>query len=379
MAAKEKKRKALSGRFAVFFTILLFVCTVIFLNNQFSSSSLRRISYWIFNGVRGDSTEIAVSFDENEYNRFSLLNGNLTVVSPERISVLKLSGASTLSEPVILRSPAVESSKSRFVAYDIGGLNFYIANNKSILFSDSAKAPILNANMNKSGDLILITDAEDCKTLLTVYDTEFRDIYKFHSSEKYVFDASLSPNGKSIAIAAYGTENGTFSTTLMLGKVNASEFYSSIPLGDSMPLKVFHHSDNKIVVVCDDRTLSFDNDGNLIYEVSHNNLPVKSFDFVYGNHLAVLLDNYQNGGSCKLLLIKSNGEYSSLDIDEDVYSMSCAGKYTCIQLADKCINYKEDLTINNEFDIPTSVAKCLVNSDAAVLSLGDNFGTLYIE
>ena len=379
MADKRQKRKALSGRFAVFFTILLFVCTIIFLNNQFSSSSLRRISYWIFNGVRGDATEVAMSFDANEYNRFTLLNGNLSIVSPEKISVYKLSGASTLSEPVILRFPAVENSKSRFIAYDLGGVNYYVANNKKVLFSELTDSPILNANMNKSGDFALITDAEDCKTSVTVFNSEFKPIYKFHSSEKYIFDTSVSPNGKFIAIASYGTEDGAFSTSLLLGKVTESSFYKTVSLGDSMPLKIFHHTDNKIAVICNDKTLLFDNDGNLLSEVPYNELPVKSFDYVYGKHIAILLDNYQNGGNTKLLAINPNGENFSVDIDEDVYSLSCAGKYTCIQLTDKCICYKDDLKPHNEFSIPASVTKCIVNADGAVLSLGDNFGTLYID
>lgn len=379
MSAKEKRSKRLSGRFAVFITILLFVCTVIFLNNRFSSGSLRRISYWIFNGVRGDATEASINFDANEYNRFTVLNGNLCVISPEELSAYKLSGSVTLSEPVLLRSPAVSSSDSRFIAYDLGGVNFYIANSKKLLYTGTTEAKILNVNMNKAGDFSIVTDAPDSKSLVTLYNSDFEAVYKFHSSEKYVFDAAVSPDGKSAAIITYGTTEGNFETSLALAKTNADGFYSTVTLGDSMPLKVSYHSDSRILVICNDRTLLYSTDGNLISEVSHNELPVKAFSESGGKLTSLLLDNYQNGGNTRLVLLKSNGESNTIDFSEDVYSLSSAGNYTAVQFSDKCTVYKNDLSVHCEFKIPASVTRCIANSDGSVLAVGDNFAMLYVE
>ncbi len=379
MSAKEKRNKRLSGRFAVFITVLLFVCTVIFLNNKFSSGSLRRISYWIFNGVRGDATEASISFDANEYNRFIVLNGNLCIISPEELSAYKLSGNATLSKPVLLRSPAVSSSNSRFVAYDLGGVNFYVANSKKLLYSGTTEDKILNVNMNKSGFFSIVTDAPDSKSLVTIYNSDFKAIYKFHSSEKYVFDTAVSPDGKSAAIITYGTTEGNFESTLALAKTNADGFYSTVPLGDSMPLKVSYYSDSKISVICNDRTLIYGTNGTLIAEISHNELPVKAFSQSAGKLTSILLDNYQNGGNTRLVLMKNNGENLSIDFPEDVYSISSAGIYTAVQFSDKCVVYKNDLTVHCEFKIPATVTRCIANSDGSVLAIGDNFAMLYVK
>lgn len=379
MSAKEKRGKRLSGRFAVFITVLLFVCTVIFLNNKFSSGSLRRISYWIFNGVRGDATEASISFDANEYNRFAVLNGNLCIISPEELSAYKLSGSAILSKPVLLRSPAVSSSNSRFIAYDLGGVNFYVANSKKLLYSGTTEDKILNVNMNKSGFFSIVTDAPDSKSLVTIYNPDFKSIYKFHSSEKYVFDAAVSPDGKSAAIITYGTTEGSFESTLALAKTNADGFYSTVSLGNSMPLKVSYHSDSKISVICNDRTLLYSTNGNLVAEISHNELPVKAFSQSGGKLTSVLLDNYQNGGNTRLILIKNNGESLSVDLPEDVYSLSSAGNYTAVQFSDKCIVYKNDLSVHCEFKIPATVTRCIANSDGSVLAVGDNFAMLYVK
>lgn len=380
MADKRKDKKRLSGRFAIFITILLFVCTIIFFNNRFSAGSLRRLSYWIFNGVRADATEVTVSFDADNFNRFNLISDNLCVVSPDNVTMYKLSGKSVFSSAVLLRNPAVSSSGSRFLAYDLGGLNFYVGNRKKILFSEESDSKIINANMNTSGHFSIITDTEDAKSLVTFYNANFKPFYKYYSSEKYIFDAAISPNAKIGAIALFGTENGAFHSTLSLCNTDAEGFYSEVSLGSSMPLRVSFHSDKKILVVCDDRTLLLGSDGSLISEVSYNDLPIKSYSESYKNHTAILLDNYENGGNTQVVFLKDDGTVPGrLDFDQDIYSISTAGSYTALQFSDKCAVYKNDLTLHSEFPITADISKCIVNADGSVISIGENFATLYVE
>lgn len=380
MAKKQGDKKGLSGRFAIFITLLLVVCTVVLLNNRFSSGSLRRVAYWIFNGVRADATEVTVSFDANNFNRFNLLSGNLCVVSPDEISVSKLSGKELFTSPVILRNPAISSSSSRFIAYDLGGLNFYVANKKGILFSDETESKIINANMNSQGAFSLITDSEDSKSLVTLYNSSFKPIYKFHSSDKYVFDAAISPNSKSAAILTYGTNNGEFESLFSLCKIDSDGFYAQATLGSSVPLSVSYHSDRKIFVTCDDRAILFGNDASVISEIPFDGLSMKAFDSEPGNHTAILLDNYENGGNTRVLFVGGDGTLTgSLDFDEDIYSISCAGDYTALQFSDKCAVYKKDMSLHCEFKTTADVSRCIANSDGSVICISNNFATLYVK
>lgn len=380
MSDKKKGKKRLSGRFAIFITILLFVCTILLFNNRWSAGSLRRLSYWIFNGVRADATEVTINFDADNFNRFDIISDNLCVVSPDNATVYKLSGKSVVSSPVLLRNPAVSSSNTRFLAYDLGGLNFYVGNRKKILYSDQLETRIINANMNASGNFSIVTDAEDAKNLVTFYNATFKPVYKFYSSEKYILDAAISPNAKTGAIVTYGTENGAFHSTLSLCHTNAEGFYSEVNLGNSVPLRVSFQSDKKILVICDDRTLLFDSNGNTLSETSYDGLPLKAYSTAYKNHTALLLDNYENGGNTRVLLIKNDGTTSgNHDFDEDIYSISSAGNYTALQFSDKCAVYKNDLTLHSEFPITADISKCIVKPDGSVLSIGENFATLYVK
>ena len=380
MAGKNKGNKRLSARFAIVITLLLVVCTMIFFNTSFTTGSLRRISYWIFKGVHADASEAFITFDANTFNRYDVISGNLCIVSPDNVSVHKLSGKTSYSSPVLLRNPAVTSSGSRFLAYDLGGLNFYVGNRKKILHSEETGNRIINANMNSSGYFSVVTDGDDAKSLVTFYNTSFKQIYKYHSLEKYIFDAAISPNAKSGAIVTYGTENGEFGSTLSLCRTNADGFYSSANLGSSMPLRVSYLSDRKILVVCDDRTVLFNDDASVICEVPYNALPLKAYSEAHNNHVALLLDNYENGGNCQVVFLKNNGTVTGrLDFNEDIYSISSAGNYTVLQFSDRCAVYKSDLTLVCEFPITADVSKCIVNSDGSVISIGENYATVYVD
>ena len=379
MPANKKKPKHLSGRFAVFITILLFVCTIIFLNTKFSSGSMRRIAYWIFNGVQGDAKESSISFDSNEFNQYTVLNGNLCVVAPEKISSYKLSGKQNISLPVLLRSPAVVSSKNYYIAYDLGGLNFYVVGNNKLLFSETCDSKILNINANKSGDFSVITDGTDCKSLVTFFNTEFIPYYKFHSSDNYVADAAISSNGKDAAIVTYGAKDGSFSSTLCLAHTNKDGFYEEIDLGDIVPFHITYLTDRKILLVSDKGTYMYDADGKLISNMSFDNLALKSFS-IGDKQVGILLDNYINGGNSKFILINKSGEKAKeLDFDTDIFSISCAGKYTSVQFSDKCVLLDNNGENYCEFLIPASITKCIVNKDGSVISVGENYATLFIK
>ena len=340
---------------------------------------MRRIAYWIFNGVQGDATESSIFFDSNEYNQYAVLNGNLCVIAPEKVSSYKLSGKQNISVPVLLRSPAVASSNPYYIAYDLGGMNFYVVSNNKLLFSETCDSKILNVNANKSGEFSVITDGTDCKSLVTFYNSEFLPYYKFHSSDSYVADAAISPNGKDAAIITYGAKDGSFSTTLCLAHTNENGFYTTVNLGDTVSFHVTYLSDRKILLIADKGTFLYNSDGTLASNVSFDGLSIKAFS-AGDKQSSILLDNYSNGGNCKLLLINKSGEKTvELDFETDVFSISSAGKYTSVQFSDKCVVYDANGEVYCEFLIPASVTKCIVNKDGSVISVGENYATLYVK
>lgn len=379
MSDKVKKRKRrFGGRLAIFLTLLVIVCIVLFLTNFLGFASLRRLSYRIFDGVSGDGTEETINFNENQSNAYAFLDGNLGVISPDTLSVYDLSGSPTFSSPVLLRTPALSTTGTELLAYDLGGLNYYVADEDEILLSKTTDSRILNANLNTSGGFTITTDSPDCKTLVTAFNSDHEVIYKFHSSQKYVFDAALSPDEDTIAIATYGTSDGFFETGFALCHTDKQSFFSETNLGTSMPLQISYISDNRISVICDDRALLFDSSGTLVSETSYNSKTLKTFSTA-SDHVAILLFDPHISDNIELIVLKEDGKVKSLTITEAVFSLSTAEGYTALLYDECCTVYNNDLTRHCEVATSSKTADCLVNDDGSVLLLSDNSATFYVK
>ncbi len=380
MAEKKRRKHRFSGRFAIFITILLFVCTVIFFNIILKGGSLTKLSYRLFGNISGNATEPTIFFDENEPNRHALIDGKLCVISPESLSSYKFSGTNIFSEPVLLRSPTLVHSKSRFIAYDLGGLNYYVGTSKKLLHSGQSSSKILNINLNESGDFAILTDDPNCKTLVTVYNKNFKTTFKFRSSEKYVFDAAVSPNGKSAAMLMYSAKNGAFETSLSLCKTNEIKFHTTVSLDSASPLKVSYLSNNKILVITDKGVSVYDDAGKLLSQTTFNGLPLKAYAGISEKNIVFLLDDYKSGGNSKILLLDEDGKFvAEHKFNTDIYSISSKGKYFSIQFSEKCSVYSGNMELCAEHAIPLSINRCIQNKNGAILAISNNSAAICIK
>jgi len=380
MSEEEKKRKPrFSRRITIFSILLALVCLIIFLTTFLGSASLRRLSYWIFDGVNGDGTEETIKFNENPSNLFAITDGNLSVIAPDLLSVYELAGSSSLSAPALLRRPALSASTSAFLAFDLGGLNYYLADEDEVLLSGTADSQIINANLNDSGAFTITTSSTDFKALVTAYDSDFKVIYKFHSSEKYVLDAAISPECEKIAIINYGSSNGVFETTLSLCHTNETSFFATIPLGSSIPLNISFITDDKICIICNDRLLLFNDNGKLITEINYENSTLQTYSTAYDDHTSILLSNDRSPEKKKLIVMGINGKKKELDITGEIYSLSAAGEYTALLYDEKCIVYDDELSPHCEVETLPKISKCLANDDGSVLLLSDNSAIFFVK
>ena len=182
-AQKRRKRKTgILGRFIIYIIILLFVSLTIFFLNRTGANSVLRLIYMLGSGITGDMTEEAsISFDMHEMNEFHAFKRGLAVISPNQLSVYKMSGENSF-RALAVSFPAVSGCNDSFAVYDRSGTGFWSQTAK-ILMREEAPAKISKITMNKNGAFTLITDGPDCKSMVTVYNSSMNTVYKLYLSE----------------------------------------------------------------------------------------------------------------------------------------------------------------------------------------------------
>ena len=377
--ARKKKKGSLTGKIILYILILVFVSIVFFFANRASSGSFRKLIYMIGSGITGDVSEQAsISFDRNDLNVYHSFRRGLAVISPNQLSVFKMSGEESFTEPLIFRSPAVSGCRDSFAAYDRNGVEFIVSNGKKILFRGTAPTKIKKITMNKNGAFTLITDGLDCKSTVTVYNSSLNEIYKLYSSEHFVFDAVLSNDAKTMAVLGYSAKNGGFEGTVTIYSLNTENPIASFSLPDDMPISATFQASNTLLVLTEDSLLSLKINGDKQTLLSFASTELNGYSFK-DKYSVILLNGYLGGDDLRLVSLKRNAEPIHLSFDEDIFALSASDNHIAVGFADRIEVYSSNLTLTHTFSVNSDVKRFLIREDGTVLSIGDGFAKLLIS
>ncbi len=381
MSANKKKRKSnrLSKRFVLFFSILAMVCLFILFQIKTGGLSLSKLIYTIGSGISGTADETSISFDSNENNRFLLTNKGLFILAPDGLRVYNISGEEKNFIPLAYRTPAISGKNKSVAVFNRGGTDFIITNGENILLDAKAPAPITSMNMNKNGAFSLVTSGPDCKSLITAYNKNCKEIYKLYSSTEYVASAAISPDSKRMVTLSFTVENGQFVGKLMFYKLSEEAPYATVTLPDIMPLDVNFADSDDLTVLCQDRFIKYNANAEKKTEVLFNDGKL-SFTATGSNKLfAFILDNRSTDSSFELISCPRNAAQPySIKFSEEVYSLSSAGNYIAVQFLDKVVVYTSDLTERHSFSIPAGARSSIVREDGTLLLIGNNWANLLV-
>ena len=160
-----------------------------------------------------------LSYDSDSRHFFALYRGGLTVVNPSNLSVFTATGRRTVKTASSFSSPCVASSDKYFVVYDTAGTEMAIYNSFSRIYKETFEYPISGAAFDDDGNLAIITRDTDHKSLVHVYNDNFKRMFTVPSSTKYAFDVAMNSHSDRLAIAYYGVGDGSGRTEIVFYSV----------------------------------------------------------------------------------------------------------------------------------------------------------------
>ncbi len=375
----SEKKGRLSKRFILFFFILTAVCLFVLFATQTGGISLSNVIGMIGSGISGNAQGTSIAFDSNDSNRFHLSKKGLFVLAPDGLRVYDISGNEKNFTPLAYRNPSISASSKASAVFDRGSASFLITDGSKVLLDTKAPAPIISMNMNRNGAFSLITSGPDCKSLVTVYNNNCKEIYKLYSTEEYVASAAISPDCNRMVTLSFSAKEGHFEGKLLFYKLDESEPYNTITLPDVMPLDAAFNESDDLTVICEDRFIRYSSAGEVKEEILFNS--AKLMYTATGSHKfsAFILDKRNTDGFFELIASQRNTDnYSSIQFSEEVLSLSSAGNYLAVQFFDHVTVYKSDLTEFHTFDIPPGTRSSFVREDGSVMIIGTNQANLLI-
>ena len=316
-------------------------------------------------------------YDGGLTDTFAVLDGDLLVCSRNAISLYSGSGTRYINESVNMENPVVNTNGSLAVVYDAGGSDLYILGQRSLVWSAEDLEPILSARLNKNGQLTVVTQSSGYRGVVTVYDAAYTPVMWINLSSAFVMDAALSDDGHTLGILTVGQTEGAFATRLELYNMSyVSGSYTpdfSCQLGSGVVLETKHTS--AAMWSLSDKGMTITDHQGRSSGVSWADKHLRRYTLGGDGFAAVLLGRYRAGSQAELWVVDASGQRRSLNLNEQVLSISAAGRYLAVLTGDRLDIYTDELELYDTLEGTPGARSVLLMADgSAILVSADSAG-----
>lgn len=311
---------------------------------------------------------------------FAVLDGDLLVCSRNAISLYSGSGTQYINESVGMENPVVTTNGSLAAVYDAGGSSLYVLGQRALVWSADDLESILSARLNKNGQLTVVTQSSGYRGSVTVYDAAYSPVMRVDLTSAFVMDAALSDDGHTLAILTVGQSGGTFATTLELYDMSyASGQYApdlTCQLGGGVVLETRHTA--SAVWALGDRGLTVTAHDGRSSGVSWADKHLRRYTLSGDGFAAVLLGKYRAGSQSELWVVDEQGERRTLEINEQVLSISASGRYVAVLTGDRLDIYTDQLELYDTLDGTQGARTALLMPDGSAILISADSAGFYI-
>lgn len=331
--------------------------------------------------VRGDSGRAdSFPYDGELTDTFAVLDGDLLVCSRNAISLYSGSGTQYINESVGMENPVVSTNGSLAVVYDAGGSSLYVLGQRALVWSAEDLESILSARLNKNGQLTVVTQTSGYRGTVTVYDAAYSPVLHIDLTSAFAMDAALSDDGRTLAILTVGQSGGAFATSLELYEMNySSGAYTpdfTCQLGSGVVLETRHTA--SAVWALGDRGLTVTGHDGRSSGVSWADRHLRRYTLSGDGFAAALLGRYRAGSQAELWVVDDEGQRRTLELNEQVLSISAAGRYVAVLTGDRLDIYTDKLELYNTLYGTQGARTVLLMPDGSAILISADSAGFYI-
>ncbi len=312
-------------------------------------------------------------------NLYEMLGERLAIVSPTHITLLDADGTQVYEESVKLVSPAIERGGKTAAIYGVGTQELYILGENGLVrdMSGKTEGTILSVSLNSSDYMAVVSEKTGYKASVTAYDPNGEAVFAFNSSARYIVDAAVEKDCKSVSVAALGEADGAFESVITRYALSDGAELSRCSLDNTLVYELGSLT-GRVAALTDDRIAALGADGSLTgaYYYAYPHLR----DYAFGGDFAALaLSRSRSGSAGRLVTVGVEGnQLASLELRKEVLDVSAAGKYLAVLYGDSMTVYTSDLQEYAVLEDSDYAKHVLMRADGTALLLGSAEGWLYV-
>lgn len=345
LAEKDNKRekKAKRNLLKPFLVVLVILMLVLLAANAFTGTTLSGIggtfSGYIEKLGSGDGYPYDIS-SENMKNVYPS-DSNIILLTDVYARILSPGAKMKLNVQHNYSAPVVDANGSRFIIYDRDSKHYRVVNGKTVSDEMEAEGNILTCDMAANGSFCVASRSVQTASTFTVYDRKFNEVFKWNSSSDHIIDVALTDNGKYVAVAALGAENGEVYSKVLIFNVKSSESLAEFKFSSTAVADLHFTSRGYLYIIGDNMFTIIDKNKTEIK--SQENFESGAMKFVSvgeNGETAVMFSKYgsDNTGTVKYYSYKGEETYS-FDSKSSVYAVAAGKNKFAVYYGDEIVVY----------------------------------------
>ena len=312
------------------------------------------------------TTYDTLSYTSDPRNFFALYRGGLTVANPSKISAYTATGRQTINASAQFSSPCIESSDKYFLIYDISGTTFAVYNSFARIYKEDVEYPVTGACFAKNGNLAIMTRDIDHKSIVHIYNDNFKKIFTVPSSSEYAFDVAMDSDADRLAITYWGIGSGTGRITVDVYNLSGKKI-SDIVIDGEYILSTGFISENVFAVVTDRAVHLYDKNFDELDDYSYGGGTVTGYRV---NEHGVAVAYTANSRNTAIAFDKSGNLVYNENIDNNIKDIDLCGEYVFFRTDAGVV--RVNMSSFEEELLTSGQGEMLIYSDDTALICGDS-------
>ncbi len=346
--------------------------------DDISLDGIRRFVTYM--SVSKDEADGRFGFDQHSSNVFAAAGDGLSIASVGGLTVYDHNGDELDTISSALSAPAIDAGSKVTLAYDIGGTTLLaVSNSRGITAQLTASGALLDADISLGNAICYCAAESGKKTVLTVMDSDQKEIYKWHSSSSFLSPCAVSDDASAAAAVSIGQSEHTYESVLLLFDTSSQDAPKSLSIGNLLVYDLDFLPDGAVCAVGETGVVLAKEDGTLIGSYDYADRYLKDYALGGNGFLALSLNMYQAGSRYSIVTVDTETlEAEELFIGAEVLSISASGKYLAVLTVDGLRIYTQDLELYAESLESGSATKVLMRDDGTALLISGNAASLFI-
>lgn len=202
-----------------------------------------------------------VSLDDMDVSQLIPMGTDIAVITASGNYIYNQNGARLYTCLNSYSNPVTKGSAGKLISYDSMGQQVKITTKTELLYSLERQGKVFAADICNTGAFAIAESSKGSLGQVTAYSAKNEEMYRWETSQGYLYDLALNGNGTMFAAATVNSTNGDISSRIHFHHFSATGEIAVAELSDELVLSMRWNSEQRLQVITDRRLHVYDETG----------------------------------------------------------------------------------------------------------------------